>query len=276
MPIPTLLPPLLTAIGAGLSGIAGIGGSIFNTAQQKKSQAHNQRVQEVTWDREDNAVQRRVADLAAAGLHPTLAAGSAADTSAPIRQEPVQMDRGMQDGFSVLASQGQALANIEQTQAQTDLTRAQVNAYELEVEGKRLSNQRVAQLMKQTEIEMKRLDSVLANMEHDYDYARRHDLPIGQIYDRQIRRIEIAIDKMFQVGQELGDKMFPPGGVIDTIYQDAYRNQTTSFFDRHPDPAQDTWKQRIDRKFFEWMQRLDRRKEVRDYQDRVESQRIRR
>lgn len=51
-------------------GIAKAGWDIF--AQNK------------TWDREDNAVQRRVADLKAAGLSPTLAAGSAASTSSPI------------------------------------------------------------------------------------------------------------------------------------------------------------------------------------------------
>lgn len=71
----------LPEVIAGINTLSSIGGAIYQGNQQNK-----------LWEREDNAVQRRVADLKAAGLSPTLAAGSAASTSQPIRIAPPQID----------------------------------------------------------------------------------------------------------------------------------------------------------------------------------------
>lgn len=63
----------------GLTAAAGVGSSLLNYFSGKSTQ-------ETTWSREDDAVQRRAADLEKAGLSKTLAAGSAANagvTSAP-------------------------------------------------------------------------------------------------------------------------------------------------------------------------------------------------
>lgn len=62
--------------------------------------------------REDSAVQRRVADLKKAGLSPTLAAGSAASTMSPIQIKP--MDKTID--FSKLAMNQQMVNNMVQNQ----------------------------------------------------------------------------------------------------------------------------------------------------------------
>lgn len=68
----------------GASAVTGIGTSIANTVGQYQQMNYMKEMQQESWRREDSAVQRRVADLGAAGLSPVLAAGSSASASSPI------------------------------------------------------------------------------------------------------------------------------------------------------------------------------------------------
>ena len=97
-----------------------------NYAQQKQVFEWQKSVQETNWQREDNAVQRRVADLKGAGLSPVLAAGSAAQAGPPVsvtapqRQPTPLIDKAVQ----VMAMLRQQV-DISRTEAETDAIMAQ-------------------------------------------------------------------------------------------------------------------------------------------------------
>lgn len=89
-----LFSPIAGLIG-GLGG-AGIGAIVDSNIARDNMSAQadvldwQKKMQKIAWQRENNAVQRRANDLRAAGLSPVLAAGSGAQSSAPIRLEAPQ------------------------------------------------------------------------------------------------------------------------------------------------------------------------------------------
>lgn len=92
-----------------------IGGSVLDTGLSIYDRWYNRQLQKKQWEREDSAVQRRINDLRAAGLSPTLAAGSAAASSSPI---PVPSLKGPDiQGIMGIVS---AMRDISKTKAETD------------------------------------------------------------------------------------------------------------------------------------------------------------
>jgi hypothetical protein len=129
------------AVGLGLVG-AGVGLNLlrdyFNYQQQRDLYGLNQRnlkwqkeAQRITWEREDNATQRRVADLRAAGLSPTLAAGGAAQSSQPIK--PTTPTVAPQINFDAM-EHIQAMSNMAQTRAQVKYMNKQEKVAEAQAE----------------------------------------------------------------------------------------------------------------------------------------------
>lgn len=104
---------LLGGLNVG-STLAGTVDSIITNKKnfdlQKDNLAYQKDLQKQIFAREDNAVQRRVADLVAAGLSPTLAAGSAAGAGSVVSTSAPQKKSNF-ESIMALASVGSALAN---------------------------------------------------------------------------------------------------------------------------------------------------------------------
>lgn len=121
-------------IGDILSPLVQGVGMYANYKQQEQQFNYDQELQQTMFDREDNAIQRRSADLAAAGLSPTLAAGNAASTMSPIRAQVPGAGIGNQvaENMALRTSLMRQEADIASTKAQKDLLDQQREKIELE------------------------------------------------------------------------------------------------------------------------------------------------
>lgn len=88
-----MLGAILGGIGAGIGSLAS---GILNYKSTQNTNAQNLKLQREQWEREDHAVERRKADLIAAGMNPALAAdGVGASSSSPVTmQAPQHPDYG--------------------------------------------------------------------------------------------------------------------------------------------------------------------------------------
>jgi len=84
-------PVLASALIGGGAQVANSTGNFLSDLLNRK---YNRKLQQTIFDREDNAVQRRAADLEAAGLSKTLAAGGGANAGQAIKLDSVNFEGG--------------------------------------------------------------------------------------------------------------------------------------------------------------------------------------
>ncbi|QRV61950.1 minor capsid protein [Microvirus sp.] len=139
----------MSALGSGFSDVAGGLANLgtawatikgvnenkrindLNFQLQQDNLEYQKGLQKIIFNREDNAVQRRVNDLRKAGLSPTLAAGSAAGAGSVISTSAPQRVSDLQ-GYLALAQVGTMIANQQKAQTDADIARQQLKQAKLD------------------------------------------------------------------------------------------------------------------------------------------------
>jgi len=113
------------SLGNTLGAIGNIGVGYFNYQLAKKQYGYQKRLQRQLFQREDTAAQRRAADLEAAGLSKTLAAGGTASAGPVVSTTAPRMEIDInREAMNVLALQ-RGKVDIDKTLEDTRLTQLQ-------------------------------------------------------------------------------------------------------------------------------------------------------
>ena len=190
----------------------------LNYQLQKDQYEYQKSLQKIMFGREDNAVQRRVADLKAAGLSPTLAAGSAA-SAGPVVSTQAPQKKSDLSAYMALAQVGTMLANQQKAQTEADIARQSLAQSKIQTQASALSKELLGNQV------------ALSNLDKKY-YLNKGVAPIEVNQDWQQRLVNLIYPKLED--WIFGDEDTKKKGWISSILENDYSTDTSGYrtFDR--------------------------------------------
>lgn len=169
--------------GANLAGAYNqIKTNDLNYKLQKEQYDYQKNLQNIMFQREDNAVQRRVADLKAAGLSPTLAAGSAASAGPVVSTQTPQKESDL-SAYLTLANIQTMLAQQQKAQTEADIARQSLAQAKIQTKASALSKELLGNQVE------------LSNLDKKY-YLDRKTSPVEVGQDWQQRLVNLLYPKI--------------------------------------------------------------------------------
>lgn len=215
-------------IGSGVSAAQGLYGAFTNERDYAGTKANIK----LAHKREDNAVQRRVADLKAAGLNPLLAVGSAASSAAPIRaggvsSGDIDVSGPVLRGAVVDLEKKMVLENIENARAQRTLILNQAAKTEAEKEEvaahTALLREQAPSTAAQTALTLKNVDVADQTIREKVQKVVESQAATQKIsVETALKELEKRVlARDTQIIEDLGIMKKPPSGVTGQVGQAA-------------------------------------------------------
>lgn len=185
----------------------------LNYRLQKKQLQYEKDLQNIMFQREDNAVQRRVSDLKAAGLSPTLAAGSAASSGPVVSTQTPQKESGL-SSFLALAQIKTMLAEQQKAQTEADIARQSLEQSKIQTQSDALSKELLGNQVE------------LSNLDKKY-YLDRGTSPVEVGQDWQQRLVNLLYPKLedWMFGNEDEEKK----GFLASIFENSKPSSYQTF-----------------------------------------------
>lgn len=207
------LSDIFTAGSNVLGAVSQIRTNDLNYKLQKEQLDYQKSLQNIMFQREDNAVQRRVADLKAAGLSPTLAAGSSASAGPVVSTQTPQKESDL-SAYLTLANIGTMLANQQKAQTEADIARQSLAQAKIQTQASALSKELLGNQVE------------LSNLDKKY-YLDRGTSPVEVGQDWQQRLVNLLYPKIEDL--VFGDEDSKKKGWISSILENSNPVDTSGY-----------------------------------------------